>query len=95
MPTFAVEYVYDHDSERRDAVRPRHRAFLAELLDQGHLLASGPFTDTDRPGALLIVSAPDAIAVAGLLDEDPFARESLIAERRITAWVQVFGPWAD
>jgi len=34
-------------------------------------------------------------AMTVLLDDDPFAREGLIAARVIRGWTQVYGPWTD
>lgn len=49
---FAVQYVYDDRTDVRDEVRPAHRAYLRSLLDDGVLLASGPYTgSTSEPGA--------------------------------------------
>jgi uncharacterized protein YciI len=70
LPTFAVTYTYQASDESLDAIRPTHREYLAKLLEEGVLLASGPFTDA--AGALLIVSAESVETVAELLDRDPF-----------------------
>ena len=94
MTTFAVQYTYDNRDDRLNEVRPAHRAFLAGLYDSGSLLASGPLADDGgAPGALLIVAADSDQRVADLLDDDPFARDGLIAARVIRAWTQVYGPW--
>jgi len=93
MTVFAVQYTYDDRAQRRDEVRPAHRAYLARLLDLGSLLASGPFGDDGPAGALLVVSAESGDEVADLLDADPFVREGLVAHRVVRAWTQVFGPW--
>ena len=72
MTVFAVEYVYDADSsEVRDASRPAHRAWTAELAREGALLASGPYGD--GAGALLIFKAADEAALNELLRQDPFS----------------------
>lgn len=60
MTVFAVEYTYD--TARTDdlaAMRPRHREFLAGLVEAGSLVASGPWLDNAAPGALLLVLAED------------------------------------
>ncbi|MGV8968466.1 MAG: YciI family protein [Cellulomonas sp.] len=96
MTTFAVQYTYDDRDARRDEVRPAHRAFLEGLLEAGSLLASGPFADDGgAPGALLIVAADSDQGAADLLDDDPFARDGLLAARVIRAWIPVYGPWTD
>ena len=93
MTVFAVQYRYDDRTERRDEVRPEHRAYLADQLAAGTLLASGPFADDGAPGALLVLSAGSPDEVAAVLDADPFVREGLVADREIREWTQVFGPW--
>ena len=93
MTVYAVHYTYDDRTSRRDEVRPEHRAFLAGLLDDGSLLASGPWVD-GVPGALLLLSADSPATVERLLDADPFAREGLVAERTLREWNPVLGPWS-
>lgn len=92
MTVFAVQYAYDDRSTRRDAVRPEHRAYLARLVEEGSLLASGPWADGD-PGAQLLVRADSPADVDRLLDADPFVREGLVASRTMREWTPVLGPW--
>lgn len=94
MATFAVLYTYVDDPARLDEVRPEHRSFLTALHEAGTVLASGPFTTGDA-GALLLVRAESAAAVAEILDRDPFREGALIAGRTIREWKPVIGPWAD
>ena len=93
MPTFAIEYRYDHQAAARATVRPEHRAFLHALLENGSLIASGPF-DGDT-GALLLARAVSGDAAAELFDADPFQQAGLVAERTIRAWEPVFHCWED
>jgi len=93
MSIFAVRYTYDERAEVRDAVRPEHRAWLAGQADAGVLLGSGPFTD-GTPGALLVLRADDETTLRGLLAQDPFAREGLVAQTEVRAWDVVLGPWS-
>jgi len=86
-----VRYTYDARSDVRDAVRPEHRAYLAELLERGALHVSGPFSDDAEPGALLIFEAADAAELADLLAADPFAREGLVAQTDVRAWTVAVG----
>ena len=92
MTLYAVQYAYDDRSERRDELRPEHRAYLGSLVDTGSLLSSGPWAH-DPPGALLIFSADSPAEVERLLDADPFAREGLVAARAIREWTPVLGAW--
>ena len=94
MTTYAVTYVYDARAAERDTHRPAHRGFLGGLHAAGVLLASGPVSDGDMHGALLIIQADSAEKVAAILDADPFAVNGLVADRAITEWTVVFGPWA-
>ena len=101
MTIFTVHYRYDARDDARERVRPEHRRFLAGLLEDGILLASGPFTGptvgsdgTEPDGALLLVRGDSAEAATTALDADPFAREGLIESRTLRPWNPVMGPWA-
>ena len=86
MAYFAVTYVYDPaQSTLMDEVRPKHRAFLTQLKDDGFNVASGPVTG-DHPTALLIFEAENADKVESLLDEDPFKKAGVILECIIGEW---------
>ncbi|WP_372344031.1 YciI family protein [Streptomyces sp. KL116D] len=50
-----------------------------------------PFGPDDVPGALLVLEADSAEDVTALLDQDPFHREGLVAERTVRAWNIFFG----
>ena len=64
---------------------------IAEQLEAGRLLASGPMVDT--PNALLIWRADSVEALSSLLNDDPFDIAGVILERTIAEWNPVFGPW--
>ncbi|GAA2860398.1 YciI family protein [Paenarthrobacter ilicis] len=90
MTVFAVEYVYAADSgDLRDQTRASHRAWLADLAEQGTLLASGPYGD--GAGALLIFTAADEAALTAVLKQDPFAEAGVIAGIRTTEWSPIIG----
>lgn len=90
MSVFAVEYVYAPDgAQARDENRPHHRAWLSSLVDAGHVLASGPFTD--GAGALLIFKAEDEAALQELLTQDPYNAVGGVSGLKITAWEPVLG----
>ena len=92
MAVFAVTYLYSADPDELNLIRPSHRAWLAERLAEGSLLASGPMVDT--PTALLIWRAHSVEALAKVLDQDPFDIAGYIGERTIAEWNPVFGPWS-
>lgn len=90
MPTFAVTYRYVDQPERLDEHRPEHRTFLRSLHEHGTILLSGPFTEGPA-GALLITRGESAEQIRSALDDDPFHREELIAERTLRPWNIVVG----
>lgn len=93
MATYAVTYRYADDVAGLDQHRPEHRAFLREQYEAGRVLLSGPLADGD-PSALIIVRADDMQDAQGVLAEDPFRREGLIAEATIRGWNVVIGEFA-
>ncbi|MCU1432802.1 MAG: YCII-related protein [Actinotalea sp.] len=97
MAIYAVQYTYDDRPDVRDVERPAHRSYLGALEADGVLLASGPYAgpaDGTMPdGALLMVRAESAQAVAEHLDADPFALAGVIQQRTVREWTPVFGPW--
>ncbi len=94
MTVYAVRYTYNAHADHRLAVRPRHRAWLAERLAAGDLLASGPFADGE-PGALLVFRAASRDDLVALLAQDPFAAEDVLAATEVREWEQVLGPWVS
>lgn len=102
MPTFAVQYTYDHRDAGRAAHRPAHRAHLRALAERGLLLASGPYTGStvgttapEPAGALLLLRGASLDEVLEALDADPFWLEGLVVARTARPWDPVIGPWAD
>jgi hypothetical protein len=94
MTVFAVEYVYDAESsETRLSTRPAHREWTAGLVQDGTLLASGPYGD--GAGALLIFKAADEAALNELLRQDPYAAAGVISGTRTTEWDPVTGLLAE
>ncbi len=91
MNTYVVTYGYAADPIELNQVRPTHREWLAMLLAEGKLLASGPMVD--RPSALLIFKAESIEELNTLLDSDPFELAGMIGERTIEAWNPVLGPF--
>ena len=94
MTVFAVEYVYDAESAAvRDEHRPAHRAWAAELAEQGTVLASGPYADGS--GALILVNAADENELNAILKQDPYAVAQGLAGIRTSAWNPVIGLLAE
>lgn len=92
MGTFAVTYAYAANSSAgRDEHRSRHVEFLQEQFYGGTLVKSGPFGPEEDPGALLIIEADSKADAETLMDQDPFYRNGLVAQRSIRQWNVVFG----
>jgi uncharacterized protein YciI len=75
------------DEEQRLATRPRHREYLRSLLEQGKLVASGPFADDS--GALLIYEAADEAEARALLAADPYNEGRILAGVELKQWNRV------
>lgn len=90
MNIYAVTYNYDDATAgQRDEIRPVHVEFLQGLFDNGRLLASGPVDD--GAGALLIITGEDEADALSVMDNDPYTKNNLIAERGIQKWGLFFG----
>lgn len=90
MGLFAVEYTYSESTaSARDDHRPEHRAWLASLVEQKVVRATGPWADGS--GALIVVDVADEAAAQDLMSQDPFARRDLVDAVRITGWNPVMG----
>jgi uncharacterized protein YciI len=84
MPLFTAILQYGEDAARRQEVRPTHREYLTQLLEQGKLYKSGPFMDDS--GALIIYDAEDISEAQALLTNDPFALNGIIEGATINEW---------
>ncbi len=62
-------------NDARLAARPAHRAWLAQLKQDGLLVNAGPFADGD--GALLIFDVVDEGSLDQILPHDPYPAGSL------------------
>lgn len=87
MAIFAAWVTYTNHEERL-RVRPAHREYLAQLLADGKLVASGPFED--ETGALLIYQADDEADVRQLMDADPNNAAGAFGGVVIKEWRRVF-----
>ncbi|GHH36287.1 YciI family protein [Lentzea cavernae] len=90
MARFAVELVFGPDSEKRLAVRPEHREYLASLVEKGVVVASGPYADDT--GALIIYEAADEAAVKAIIAADPYTPAG-VAEWTVREWNVLMGAW--
>lgn len=94
MPLFIVTYEHPDEENWQKHLIP-HITWLQERLQDGSLIASGPFNHVAGKSALLIMSAPDRVALESVIATDPFAVEGLIANMSIRAWDPIFGVFND
>lgn len=65
-----------------------HRAYMKQLHEEGHLVASGPFVP--RTGGALLIRAEDRAGVERLLAVDPFNTNG-VADYDIRMWAPTLG----
>jgi uncharacterized protein YciI len=65
-----------------------HRAYLRDLKAKGILLASGPLDP--RHGGALLLRVPEAAALDGLRDGDPFVQRG-VAQYELLPWLPNIG----
>lgn len=81
---FAAIIEYLQDREKIQAIRPTHRQYLKELIQQGQLAISGPFTDDS--GALIVYEAANAEEAEKLLRGDPFCANGIFVKWVLRPW---------
>jgi len=79
---------YATDKTKIAAHRPAHREYLSILLNQGKLVAAGPFTDDS--GGLFIYEVDSAEAASALVAGDPFSMNGVYQKFEIKPWKLVF-----
>ncbi len=87
MPIYAVTYRYADQPEVIAEHRPAHREYIASLLGEGGLIASGRTEGGETPSALLLFQAESVAEVEKVLDPDPFWTLGLIEKREIVEWI--------
>lgn len=85
---FAAVIEYTQDKEKIAAIRPTHRAYLTKLLEDGKLVASGPFEDDY--GALIVYEAADMAGAEAILKADPFHDGGIFIRWTIRPWKLLF-----
>jgi len=87
MPKYVAILTFQNNDERL-AIRPKHREYLASLLEQGKLVLSGPFAD--ESGALIMYQADSEEEVRSIIAADPYTTVNAIADLQLREWKQVF-----
>ena len=88
MALFALVLEFGPDAETRLATRPRHREYLQKLLDEGKLVASGPWADDS--GALIVYAAADEAEARALVSADPYTEAGVATRSELKEWNRVF-----
>ncbi len=84
---YAVVYHYADKPDLIAEHRPAHREYIATLLGDGGLIASGRTEGGVEPSALLLFEADSVADVEAVLDPDPFWTQGLIDKRDIREWI--------
>lgn len=87
MAIYAVTYRYADKPDVIAEHRPAHREYIATLLGDGGLIASGRTEGAEVPSALLLFQAESVADVEAILNPDPFWTLGLIEEREIVEWI--------
>jgi uncharacterized protein len=77
-----ARYVADH--AKVSELRPKHRAYMAELIAEDKLVAGGPFTDGS--GALFIYDADSVEAAEAIVAVDPYQTGGAFASYELKPW---------
>ncbi len=93
MPFFVVTMSHP-DGEGWGKYLHAHIEYLRFLIEQGRLRASGRLKGKPLRSGFLIFTATTQAEVEALIEQDPFAKEGLIAELTIHEWDPLFGVFA-
>ena len=89
MIKYAILVTYSDNDDLRVSTRPKHREFLKQMLDEGKLHESGPYTDDS--GALMIYNGASREEVEAIFAQDPFnITGGSIESATIMEWNRVF-----
>ncbi len=89
---FVNHVTYCEDQDKVSALRPEHRKYASHLMNEGKLVAAGPFTD--GRGALFIYEADSLEEAQDLFANDPFTIGGAIVRHDIRSW-KVLGVNSD
>lgn len=81
---FAAKIRYIQDTDKIQSIRPAHRAYLTNLLKDGNIAATGPFTD--NYGALIVYEANDLAQAEEFIRNDPFNIGGIFIDWEIHPW---------
>lgn len=67
-----------------------HAAFMDALFEDGTVIMGGPFADYSN--ILVVVEAPDTIAVRDLFNRDPFIVQGILHLASVNEWLIFLDP---
>ena len=88
MALYAAHFAYIDDQDRIAEVRPAHRAYLQQLLDEGTLHEAGRFGD--ERGGLIVYNTDTEADARELLRHDPLMKEEIITDLTVREWKVIF-----
>ncbi|MDE8649341.1 YciI family protein [Rhodococcus qingshengii] len=95
MPQYLVFYTHPDPHGWRTHLEP-HLEWIAEHVESGTILASGPTTTHDENRtAALIISASDRRELDELIATDPFTRHGQVTDLTVIEWDPIFGILRD
>ena len=84
---FVIYAKYTGDKEKVLAHRPAHREYMRKLLDEGKLIAAGPFADDS--GGLFIYDVESSEVASTMVTKDPFSIKGVFEEVIVKEWTLV------
>ena len=93
MAWFTVDVTYTEDRDLLMSVRPRHREYLARLVESGEVVAAGPWAGD--LGGFTIFQVADRAALDELIAQDPYTTDEVAAARTVREWKPVIGAFAQ
>lgn len=89
MAWYTVETTYVDDRAKLEDSRPRHRAYLQALVEQGKVGAAGPWADDSAGFAIYRVE--NITELDRLLADDPYTVDGVAKARTVREWNVVLG----
>ncbi len=71
---------------RAQALWEDHAVFMDKLTADGFVVLGGPLGEGDGDDALLVVDAPDEVAITSTFKNDPWIKAGILEIRTIQRW---------
>ena len=89
---FAAIIEYGDDKEKVKVLHQAHREYLRKFLENGQLIAAGPFADD--AGALWVLDAETAEQADQIVKDDPYTAAGVIVSWKIRHIAYWSAQWA-